>query len=105
MGAVDACLFGQRGQSLEARPHLRRLAFEEAPAAKREQGVPHEGYMICGVEIGDMAEGMATAGDHLQARLAQLDDIARQLNTRPRRILGYATPAEAFSDYLVATAT
>jgi IS30 family transposase len=32
----------------------------------------------------------------------QLDDIARQLNTRPRRILGYATPAEALSDLLVA---
>jgi transposase, IS30 family len=35
----------------------------------------------------------------------QLDDIARQLNTRPRRILDYATPAEALDDYLVATAT
>ena len=35
----------------------------------------------------------------------QLDEIARKLNTRPRRTLGYATPAEAFSDYLVATIT
>jgi transposase, IS30 family len=33
----------------------------------------------------------------------QLDDIARQLNTRPRRILDYATPAEALHEYLVAT--
>jgi IS30 family transposase len=32
----------------------------------------------------------------------QLDDIARKLNTRPRRILDYATPAEALNDYLVA---
>jgi transposase, IS30 family len=32
----------------------------------------------------------------------QLDQIARKLNTRPRRILGYATPAEALNDYLVA---
>ena len=33
----------------------------------------------------------------------QLDDIAAQLNTRPRRTLGYATPAEALNDLLVAT--
>lgn len=30
-----------------------------------------------------------------------LDHIAHQLNTRPRRILGYATPAEALNDLLV----
>ena len=35
----------------------------------------------------------------------QLDDIAAQLNTRPRRTLGYATPAEALNDLLVATTT
>jgi transposase, IS30 family len=35
----------------------------------------------------------------------QLDDIALKLNTRPRRVLNYATPAEALSDYLVATTT
>jgi transposase, IS30 family len=35
----------------------------------------------------------------------QLDDIARQLNTRPRRVLDYATPAEALNEYLVATLT
>ena len=35
----------------------------------------------------------------------QLDAIARKLNTRPRRTLGYATPAEALNDYLVATVT
>jgi transposase, IS30 family len=35
----------------------------------------------------------------------QLDDIARKLNTRPRRVLAYATPAEALNDYLVATPT
>jgi IS30 family transposase len=34
-----------------------------------------------------------------------LDDIAARLNTRPRRILGYATPAEALSDLLLATTT
>jgi transposase, IS30 family len=33
----------------------------------------------------------------------QLDDIAARLNTRPRRILGYATPAETLNDILVAT--
>ena len=32
-----------------------------------------------------------------------LDDIARKLNTRPRAVLDYATPAEALNDYLVAT--
>jgi transposase, IS30 family len=31
----------------------------------------------------------------------QLDQIAWALNTRPRRILGYATPAEALNDLLV----
>jgi IS30 family transposase len=35
----------------------------------------------------------------------QLDDIALQLNTRPRRILGYATPAEVLTDHLVAALT
>jgi transposase, IS30 family len=35
----------------------------------------------------------------------QLDDIARKLNTRPRRVLHYATPAEALSDLLVAAPT
>jgi transposase, IS30 family len=34
-----------------------------------------------------------------------LDAIARKLNTRPRRILGYATPAEALSQHLVAELT
>jgi IS30 family transposase len=36
---------------------------------------------------------------------AQLDDTARKLNTRPRRTLAYATPAETLNDLLVATAT
>ena len=34
---------------------------------------------------------------------AGLDTIAHQLNTRPRRTLGYATPAEALNNLLVAT--
>jgi len=36
---------------------------------------------------------------------ADLDAIADKLNTRPRRTLGYATPAEALNDLLVATTT
>ena len=36
---------------------------------------------------------------------AGLDTIAHRLNTRPRRALGYATPAEALNDHLVATTT
>jgi transposase, IS30 family len=35
----------------------------------------------------------------------QLDDIAAKLNTRPRAVLDYATPAEALNSYLVATTT
>jgi IS30 family transposase len=35
----------------------------------------------------------------------QLDTIAGKLNTRPRRTLAYATPAEALNDLLVATTT
>jgi IS30 family transposase len=31
--------------------------------------------------------------------------IAAKLNTRPRRTLGYATPAEALNQFLVATTT
>ena len=34
-----------------------------------------------------------------------LDAIATKLNTRPRRTLDYATPAEALNDLLVATTT
>jgi IS30 family transposase len=34
----------------------------------------------------------------------QLDAIAGKLNTRPRKTLGYRTPAEALNDLLVATA-
>ena len=36
---------------------------------------------------------------------ADLDTIAHKLNTRPRRTLSYATPAEALNDLLVATTT
>jgi IS30 family transposase len=36
---------------------------------------------------------------------AQLDETAAKLNTRPRRILSYATPAEALHELLVAPAT
>ena len=36
---------------------------------------------------------------------ADLDAIAGKLNTRPRRTLGYATPAEALNEFLVATTT
>src|SRR5580698_6938131 len=36
---------------------------------------------------------------------ADLDAIAARLNTRPRRILDYATPAEALDEFLVATTT
>jgi transposase, IS30 family len=35
----------------------------------------------------------------------QLDHIAHQLNTRPRRTLSYQTPAEALDNLLVATTT
>lgn len=35
----------------------------------------------------------------------QLDAIADKLNTRPRKTLGYRTPAEALNDLLVATTT
>ena len=35
----------------------------------------------------------------------QLDTIAGKLNTRPRRTLSYATPAEALTQLLVATTT
>jgi transposase, IS30 family len=35
----------------------------------------------------------------------QLDTIAHRLNTRARRALGYATPAEALNQFLVATTT
>ena len=35
----------------------------------------------------------------------QFDTIAHKLNTRPRRTLAYATPAEALNDLLVATTT
>jgi IS30 family transposase len=36
---------------------------------------------------------------------ADLDAIAHKLNTRARRALGYATPAEALNEFLVATTT
>ena len=45
-------------------------------------------------------------GTDLSAHTQQhLDAIADKLNTRPRRTLGYATPAEALNNLLVATTT
>ena len=35
---------------------------------------------------------------------ADLDEIARQLNGRPRQALNWKTPAQALNEYLVATA-
>ncbi|MGH3612801.1 MAG: IS30 family transposase, partial [Pseudonocardia sp.] len=32
-----------------------------------------------------------------------LDLVARELNNRPRRILGYRTPAEVFTDLLASS--
>jgi IS30 family transposase len=43
--------------------------------------------------------------DLTQHTQADLDTIADQLNTRPRRTLGYATPAETLDNLLVATTT
>ena len=34
---------------------------------------------------------------------AYLDLVARELNNRPRRILGYRTPAEVFTDLLASS--
>ena len=76
MGAVDAGVVGQRRQPLQAAPHLLRRALEQPPAAQREQGVADEGDMVGGVEIGDVAQGMAAALDHLEAGLAQHDRVA-----------------------------
>ena len=43
--------------------------------------------------------------DLTQHTQADLDSIAHQLNTRPRRTIGYATPAEKLHELLVATIT
>jgi len=43
--------------------------------------------------------------DLSQHTQADLDTIAATLNTRPRRTLSYATPAEALNNLLVATTT
>ena len=34
----------------------------------------------------------------------QLDSIAKRLNTRPRKTLGFMTPCEAFAEAVAATA-
>ncbi|TDD61942.1 IS30 family transposase, partial [Actinomadura darangshiensis] len=34
---------------------------------------------------------------------ADLDEVARQLNQRPRHTLGWKTPAQALNEFLVAT--
>ena len=54
----------------------------------------------------DSRLGRGRVTDFTAITQARLDDIARKLNTRPRRTLDYATPAEALSDLLaVATTT
>ncbi len=76
MGAVDRGLVRQGGQALQAGPHLLGRALEQPPAAQREQGVADEGDPVGRVEVGDVAQRVAAGLDHVEAGLAQLDDIA-----------------------------
>src|SRR5690606_38754552 len=46
VGAVDDGVVGQRRQPLQAGPHLLGGAFEDPPAAQREQGVADERDLV-----------------------------------------------------------
>ena len=52
----------------------------------------------------DHARRRAAARRGGDCQRVSLDAIADQLNTRPRKTLGYRTPAEALNNLLVATA-
>jgi IS30 family transposase len=52
---------------------------------------------------GLLRQYFAKGGDYHALTEADLDTVADELNGRPRKTLGYRTPAEVFSDLIVAT--
>ena len=93
------------------------INISDRPAEAADRAVPGhwEGDLIIGAHVQSWQRGtnentngliryyLPKGSDLAGITQDQLDEIAARLNTRPRRILGYATPAEALSDLLVAT--
>ena len=67
---------GQAGQPLERAIHLLRRAFEQPPAAHREQGVADERDSLIVEDQGDVAERVAGDFDHAADVIAEADLVA-----------------------------
>ncbi len=85
MGAEHLGLARQRGKAGEGIVHLLRAAFEQPAAAAGEQGVAAEqpgprarlrAPLCAPLEVGDVVEGMAGHGDHLDALAEHFAGIA-----------------------------
>ncbi len=74
VAAANLRVVGQRSQPLQRCQHLRRLAFEHAAAAQREQGVAAEQHAF--TVVSDMTGGMAGERQDGELPRADLDAIA-----------------------------
>jgi hypothetical protein len=83
------------------RPAGRRLTGGTAPDPAFALAARHQREHVNGLIRYYLPKGIGLSV-HSQD---DLDAIAAKLNTRPRRTLAYATPAEALNDLLVATTT
>jgi len=74
VAAADARVRRQHREFRERGVHLRRRAFEQAPAAEAEQGVAAEQQAFA--EVSDVAAGMAWHGDGLEGPRPDFDAFA-----------------------------
>ena len=75
------------------------VPFEQPPAAEREQGVADEGDVIRGVEVGDVAQGVAAAVSITSNRVSPSSttspSVHRAVEGRDARHLGRADDGRA----------
>ena len=74
------------------------------PAGNRRK-TGHHGFQtdLTGPALSGMTNTEAPKGTEITDDQSYLDMVASELNNRPRRILGYRTPAEVFTDLLASS--